>query len=601
MRRRLVTLLATAAIVGSACAGTSSTTPPAGQSTPPAQTPAPTPSTSTSGVDLVEKAYQPTPATNTGGTIVLSESQFPDGLVGYYTQAVTSWEAIYPAFDGLTRIANDFKWYPDLAKTVPLTSNGGVVVNGDKMDVKWELKDGMKWSNGDPINCDDVIATWKWIMDPAQAGLVGGVIGWEDIGSIDGAGTTTCTVHFNKIYEGYLGLMDPILPAKYLAKYSVADAAKKLYPMANPTDGVYSGPYIPTEIRTDAQITYAANPNWQTISGHAPYLDKVIFKYYGDIDAQIAGYKANEYDVGFGFSQGEMPSLQGLDKVVSLDALQYELNELNNKTLTEKFGADSLGAIKQAIALSYNKSEITDRILGGVVQPSYNYLSPLLWYYKDEPKTAQDFAKANELLDAAGWTTKGSDGIRTKDVNGKTVKLELLGCTTTKTSRVDTLKLVASWLKNIGIQLDVSPVPASPDFFGSWNETTPTTKCNTTRGNFDLAEFAWSYSPDPLNSYNVYHSSGIPENNPNHSGQNTTRVSIPALDAAFDKLKTTVDPDQMKQVMYEIQDIYTQNQVEIPLFNWKEAWLVNPKLENIAMNPTQYSGVWNIGDWWLAK
>ena len=595
--RRWLALAATTAILAGACGGAATQAP----TTPAASQPAATlagasPSAAISTVDITEHAYSPSAAASTGGNVVVAEWEFPDSLNGYYTSSLASWEAIYPSFDGLWRVANDFKFYPDLTKDVPTPQNGGVVVTGGKMDVKVNLKDGMKWSDGQPITCDDVIATWKWIMDKNQSGLVGGTIGWEDIAGIDGAGTTSCVIHFNKVFEGYLTLVDPLLPAHYINTISVTDAPKKLYSLGNVAAGVYSGPYIPTEVKTNAQITYAPNPNWAAIGGHAPYLDKLIFKYYGDPDAMTAGYRAGESDIAMDLDQGAIPKVQDLgSQATILNALTYELNQLNNASLAKKFGQADVLTIKQAIRLAYNKSEITDRILGGTVKPSNTPYSPLLYYYKDEPVVTQDFAQANQLLDGAGWT-KGSDGIRAK--NG--VKLEITACTTQKQSRIDTLTLVASWLQQIGVKVDVKPVPANPDLFGGWDAVSADTPCNLQRGNYDLAEFAWSYSPDPLGSYNVYNSVGIPDNPP-HQGQNTTRTNDPAIDAAWNAVKTSVDPVVIKENLGIFQDLYYKNVVEIPLFNWREVWLSNGKVQNYLPNPTQYSVMWNTGDWWVKQ
>ncbi len=592
--RRWVALGASAAILVSACGGaTQSASPSAAPASQAATSAAPaTPAITT--VDIIEHAYNPTPATSTGGTVVISDSQFPDLLLGYNTSSAESWEAIYPAFDGLWRVANDFKFYPDLTKDVPTPQNGGVVVTGDKMDVKVNLKDGMKWSDGQPITCDDLIATWHWIMDKDQAGLVGGTLGWEDITSIDGTGTTSCVMHFGKVYEGYLTLVEPLLPAHYISTVPVADAVTKLYPFDNISSGVYSGPYIPSELKTGAQITYVPNPNWQTISGHAPYLDKLIFKYYGDQDAQIAGYRAGESDIAFNMDQGTLPKVQDLgDQVTVLDALSYELNQMNNASLAKKFGAADVQTIKEAVRLAYDKSQITDRIMGGTVKPSNTPYSPLLYYYKDEPVVTQDFAQANQLLDGAGWV-KGSDGIRAK--NG--VKLEMQACTSQKQTRIDTLTLLASWLQQIGIKLDVKAVPANPDYFGGWEQTSADTPCNLQHGNYDLAEFAWSYSPDPLGSYLVYHSSGIPDIPP-HQGQNTTRTNDPQVDKAWDTVKTSVDPAVIKDALGTFQDLYYKDVIEIPLYNWRQVWLSNGKVQNYLPNPTQYGVTWNTGDWWI--
>jgi len=597
--RRLLALTAALAVVVGACSSSATTAPSSAPSAAaPASAAAATPAPSTiSAVDITEHAYNPTPAATKGGTVVLAEWQFIDNMLcNIYTNSYASCQTTYPAFDGLWRVAPDFKFYPDLTKDVPTVENGGVVINGDKMDLKVNLKDGMKWSDGQPLTCDDVIATWKFMMDKDQAGLVGGTVGWEDITSIDGAGTTSCVIHFGKIYEGYLTLVDPVLPAHYISTVPVKDAPTKLYPLTNITSGVYSGPYIPTEVKTNAQITFAPNANWATIGGHAPYLDKLIYKYYGDSDAMIAGYRNGESDIATNLDQSSIPKAQDLgSQNIIEDALSYELNQLNNASLAKKFGEADVPTIKQAIRLAYDKSAITKRINGGYVDPSNTPYSPMLYYYKDEPVVTQDFAKANQLLDQAGWV-KGSDGIRAK--NG--VKLAITGCTTKRQTRIDTLTLVASWLKQIGIDMTVKPVPSNPDFFGGWNQVSADTPCNLQRGNYDLAEFAWSYSPDPLGSYTVYTSQNIPDNPP-HQGANTTRTNIPEADAIWNAVKGTVDPAVIKDQLGKWQDLYYQDVVEIPLFNWKELWLFNGKVQNFQANPTQYLEAWNTGDWWIKQ
>ena len=81
------------------------------------------------------------------------------------------------SFNGLVNTTQDLKYIPALAADVPLLSNGLVTVDGDRMDVNWQLKPGMKWSDGEAIDCDDLVATWQWNMDPDQTGLVGGTTG----------------------------------------------------------------------------------------------------------------------------------------------------------------------------------------------------------------------------------------------------------------------------------------------------------------------------------------------------------------------------------------------------------------------------------------
>ena len=156
---------------------------------------------------------------------------------------------------------------------------------------------------------------------------------------------------------------------------------------------------------------------------------------------------------------------------------------------------------------------------------------------------------------------------------------------------------MASQLKAIGIKVDVTPV-ASTDIFGGWDQATATTKCNLVHGNYDVAEYAWSAPIDPLSSYNVYTTQGIPDNPP-HNGQNSTRTSIPALDAAYNTLKSNVDTTKIKAAMGTIQDIYNSsaNTYELPLYYRKDVWLVAPRIHNFTGNPTQVGAEWDVGNW----
>jgi peptide/nickel transport system substrate-binding protein len=526
--------------------------------------------------------------------IVVAEWQYPDTVNPYYAQAETDIEVSDSMFLSLVDVTPDLRTVPDLVTEVPTLANGDVTMVGAGMDVTWKLKSGMQWSDGSAITCDDLSGTWKWIMDPANTGLAGGTIGWEDISGVDGGSGTTCVMHFSKVYEGYLYLVAPLLPAKYIQSIAIADAPKKLYPLDNLKSGVYDGPYTPTEAQADAQITTVSNSKWSTISGHAPSVDQLIWKYYADAATMLQGYKAGEYDVAQDLNDADVPSLAGIDQneQVIHDSLTYELHQFNNKSLSDKFGTDYKTIIK-AIKLATDRQAIAAGPLGGNVTVTNNFISPLTWYYKVEGgSTAADPAAATALLTGAGWAL-GSDGYMAK--GGKT--LELNYCTTTRQVRQDTLKLVASQLKAIGIKADVTAAP-STDVFGGWDQTTDATKCNLQHGTFDVAEFAYVSPLDPLGGYNVYISTGIPDVAP-HNGQNTARISLPALDDAYNAVKGSVDPAVVKAAMAKVQDIYVtdQNTYELPLYMRKDVWLVKPRIHNFTGNPTTSAGEWNVGDW----
>ena len=59
--------------------------------------------------------------------------------------------------------------------TIPTPDNGGVKApgdGGDAMTVTWTLRDGLKWSDGEPLTCDDFKYAWEWVLDPDNVGVI---------------------------------------------------------------------------------------------------------------------------------------------------------------------------------------------------------------------------------------------------------------------------------------------------------------------------------------------------------------------------------------------------------------------------------------------
>jgi peptide/nickel transport system substrate-binding protein len=594
MHKRLFGVLVASIVVASAC-GSSSTWPTASLATG-----LPTPDVSTgsaaTSLDLTTTTYSAIPAAKKGGKITLAEWQWPTTLNPYYWQETTDIEVSDSMFSNLVDVTPDLKYVPDLATSVPTLANGGVVINGSGMDVTWKLHPNMQWSDSSPINCDDIKATWMWMMNKDNAGLSSGTVGWQDVTGVDGGGGTTCVMHFGKIYEGYLTLVSPVLPARYLTTIPVKSARTKLYNMSDLSRAVFSGPYIPTAITAHSSITLKPNPYWSTISGHAPWLAAVTWKYYGDANTMIDGFRNGEYDLGQGLDNTNAPALTGVsaDQQVVHDSSTYEQLAFNNASFSTKYGVDA-PTIIQAIKLATDREAISKLPLVGDVSPINNFVSPLAWYYKDlGGSTAADVTTAFTILANAGWA-KGPAGYLTK--GGKT--LELNYCTTTYQYRLDMLTAMANELRAVGIKVDIAQKFPSI-MFANWNTLGSDTACNLQHGNFDVAEFSYVSRLDPLSGYRIYHSTQIPSQK-STSGENVSRINVPALDQAYDAIAGTVDFDKVVASMHQVQDLYAsdQNTYQLPLYFRKDIWLVNPKLHNFTGNQSEFGAEWNIGDWWV--
>ena len=609
MQKRFVGLFASTMIVFAACQGAATTSPSSSSttaSTAPGGSESTAPGASASGPaagapDLFGTKYKDKrqPGT-TGGQVIFADWQEATEFNYYYQAQVTEANLTAATQGGLVTVTNDFKYAPDQATEIPTLDNGGVQVpgaNGDAMTVTWKLRPGLKWSDGSPLTCDDYKFTQDWIMDKDNTGLYAGRSGYEDVKTFECTDPQTIVLHFSKIYEGYLGMYGVPLPKAYMSKFTVKDdVAHKGMGAKDMPNVPVSGPFKYKSVTSGAEIRLVRNDNYTNPWDQKPAnLDTLIFKWYGDADAMIAGYKGGEFDIANDLNDADLPKIadQG-DQVKQLDSLTYEFlrPNWNPDTCSPKITDRGKGcpvsdpAIREAIRWAVNKDEINTRLLGGAAALGFTNVSPNAWFYSDPPTYTFDPAKAKSVLDAAGWVA-GADGIRSK--NGLKAKIEL--CTTTRQVRQDTLALVSSYLKAVGIDSTVNAVSPN-DIFASYNEATAQTPCALSKSTYDVAEHAFSVPLDPLANYSTYHSSQVEPN-----GGNDGFIKDPDVDRILDGVKGTVDFAKIKSLMAEWQKVYVEKTIEIPLYFRKEVYLVNPKVVNFTGNPTSQGPTWNSYDW----
>jgi peptide/nickel transport system substrate-binding protein len=624
MRKRLLGLFAGAAVAFAACQGATSpspSSPAASQPTTPSQPAAsgsPTASGGTGGeINLFESAYLDEVEEGTaGGQIIIGDWQEANLFNPYYLGQVTEANVASAAWATVVVFSHDYKYIADLATEVPTTENGGVVVpgeDGDAMTVTWTLKPDLAWSDGEPLNCDDFLYAYEWVMDPDNSGVI--TTGWSDIkeDGFECASDTEMVLHFETIYEGYITLLTAPLPRHALEDIPMADQVQGAGMRAEEiADLPVSGAFKFESVTPGQELRLVRNENYKSFArGEPAYLDTLIFKWYGDADAMIAGFRGGEVDFATDLQDSDLPKVQDLgDQVSAIPALLYEFLRPNWSDAdafdeTKQTGGCSRNpavqdrgegcpmadpAMRRAVAFAIDKNAINARLLGNTVQVANTSISPGAWFFADQAPATFDPEQAKSILEEGGWTDSDGDGIREKD--GLKAKIEL--CTTTRQVRIDTLALIAGWLNDVGVESVVNAVDASA-IFAAYNEATLDTPCALAKSNFDLAEHAFSSSIDPLGSYFSYHSSQFEPD-----GANDAQVNDPEIDESMDAVRTNVDFQVIRDAMADFQRVYVEKTVEIPLYYRKNVELVGPKLGNFFANPTQAGPTWNAVDWYVA-
>ena len=104
--------------------------------------------------------------------------------------------------ESLSEVAPDGSRIPQLAKEIPTVQNGGVSADG--LLVTWKLKEGLVYSDGKPVTCEDFQFTLQAIMTPG-VGVVS-TTGYDQIDSVSCPDPNTIVIKFKKFYAAYLTL-----------------------------------------------------------------------------------------------------------------------------------------------------------------------------------------------------------------------------------------------------------------------------------------------------------------------------------------------------------------------------------------------------------
>jgi peptide/nickel transport system substrate-binding protein len=306
MRHRLAGLLAAATMVVAACGtGTPSSSPggtAAGSAPPTTGSSGPPPSAATTEDGLFGTTYAPEEGVD-GGTLIIGDWQEANQFNPYYLSQQTEANVASATWATLVVFTHDYKYAPDLAAEIPTVGNGGVKApgdGGDAMTVTWTLRNGLKWSDGEPMTCDDFKYAAEWVLDPDNVGVI--TSGFTDLQATNGVeclSDTEMVWHFKNIFEGYLALFLAPLPRHYLEKIPLGDQVNGAGFRADEVANLpVSGAFKFESVTAQQELRLAKNTNYTSPStGKPAHLDNLIWKWYGDADLMIAGFKAGEVDV----------------------------------------------------------------------------------------------------------------------------------------------------------------------------------------------------------------------------------------------------------------------------------------------------------------
>jgi len=250
-------------------------------------------------------------------------------------------------------------------------------------------------------------------------------------------------------------------------------------------------------------------------------------------------------------------------------------------------------AVREALSLAIDRQILVDAGYGKAGQVTCNVLPAPAVYAStaNDSCKVQDVAKANKLLDDAGWA-KGGDGVRAKDG----VKLSILYQTSTNGVRQGTQALIKQMWKAIGVETELRNISASV-FFGGDQSSPDTfqkffTDIEMYTNNFD--------GTDPENYMGKWGCKEIPTPKNQWIGNNMPRFCNAEYDAMIAEMGKTASLEKRAELAMKMNDMLMQARVMIPLIHRGDVSAHASNLNGVRMNSWD-SELWNVQDWTIAK
>ena len=368
------------------------------------------------------------------------------------------------------------------------------------------LKDGVCFSNGDPLTPDMVIKNIQRVAEVNERFNYLGDFDWK----VDGD---------NKI---------------------VVDTGKDVYPMlkndlASPEcgmidldattdfdkDPICTGPFVISEFNPEGDVEVTANVNYW---GGSTKIDGAVFYYMQEDDPKLLAMQSGEIDCYNSVSSGALEVYEKEpDKYVveSVPGTRLQYYILNENRLDD--------AVREAINLTVDKDAIAD-YLKGTVSPAHSPF-PDSTAYSKVTIPAVDTDKAKKLLEDDGYTLN-AEGIYEKD--GKPLKINIAYYAARS---LDTLAvLIQEQLKAVGI-----------DSYLTVEEDPDSTYIAT--ADFDLALYCMI--SDKCGDPQYFIDSTLADG----SYYNVGGFESAECEAMIQQLKTEVDPDKRADLANKIVQI----------------------------------------------
>ena len=427
-------------------------------------------------------------------------------------------------YDRLTFFDDKLNVVPDLAQSWESSP--------DLKTWTFHLRHGVKFHGGREADADDVVATYRRLMDPANASVILGSL--KIVDNIESVDKYTVRFTLRAPYSSW-----PAITAAFQAAILPRDQFDSIT-----TKPVGTGPYEFVSYDPNDTMELKRNPDYFDPSA-AP-VDRVEFKIIPDYGTAVAALERGELDIVWGLPPEFIEKIKGengvhVSEVPTGSWAMFGMNESAPPFDNPK--------VRQAIFKLVDRKEICDVALFGHGTPTISPLPPFHPYYDQAIAIGKaDPEAAKKLLAEAGYA------------NGLTVQLWMPAQQPILERMAVTLRDAA---KLANLTVEIHPVPE--------DQFRPSTRPMT------INNFSARTTPDTM-LYDWYDSAGS-WNMQNWHFKNAE------VDKLLDRARETADAAEQKKLYTRFQEIAATEGPGAVIFVLNHADGVGNRLKGYQASP----------------
>ena len=460
------------------------------------------------------------------------------------------------------------------------------------------LREGVKFSDGQPVTSDDVIFTLESIYDKRTNSPA-----FRDAMLVSGKEISTRRIDDRRLelifpddvanIEGYLENL-AILPRHALEKEREAGRLAEAWKIdSDPKAVVTSGPFVVESATPGERVTLARNPHyWRSDEAgtQLPYLDQLVLEVVPDANAAFSrlGQGIDIIDRIRSTDYAALASTEGPVRPydagpgLSSDHIWFNLNPGAGRDVKQSWFSDS--RFRRAVSHAVDRVSIAANTLQGLASPQYGFVPAgnRAWVHPDLPRVEYDLDLSRKLLADAGFVLKGEgESVELFDSKGNRVEFSLIVPAENEPRKM-MATVIQQDLARLGIAMAVTPI----DFAGL-------TERWTKSYDYDAIMLGiGSTGVDPSAFANFLLSSAAVHQW--HPRQKTPATEWEAeIDRLFNELSRTKDQAQRHQLFNRIQEIMQRESPVIPVVSRHIISAGHERIGNLAPSSIHPFSLWN--------